>query len=160
MKWWKKLLITLGILLALGLGLLVYGAFKATDMYTEKVEPELKSYVQMDKAQQDKYIFSRMEELMKGIKSEDDHSEVSIQVQLEAMEKDEAIRRAGVEMGRSLCAHLIGITDSVNGTLSPEDKAAYEREAEALEERSDVFEKMVKDFQERTAGGSPAGDLL
>lgn len=160
MKWWQKLLITLGILMALGLGLLVYGAFKVGDIYTEKVEPELKSYVQMDKEQQDKYILSRMEELMKGVKEEDESSKISVKMQLEAMEKDETIRRAGVEMGRSLCAKLIGLTDSVNSTLSPEAKAAYEREADALEARSKVFEDMVEDYQERTAGGGPLGDML
>ena len=43
MKWWKKLLIVVGILAVLGLGLLGYGAMKLGDLYNEKILPDMQA---------------------------------------------------------------------------------------------------------------------
>lgn len=146
MKLWKKLLLAVGILAALGIGLLSYGVMKFEDVYTEKIKPDMQQYVQMNQEEQDKYIITNLEKLLKGIQSEDAKTDDKVKMDLEAVQKDEAVRQAGVAFGRSVCAHLINVSEDITKTLSPEDKAKYKKEADALEQRSQHLDDMVAKY--------------
>lgn len=139
MKLWKKILIGVAILAALGLGLLGYGTMKVADVYSEKIKPDMQRYVQMTREDQDKYVIDHLQELMKATQNEDSDATVM----LEAMQNNPDVRQAGIEMGRSVCASLIGLSDDIMDSLSPEDKKKYEQEAKALDSRTDRFEELL-----------------
>ena len=143
MIWWKKLLIVVGILAVLGAGLLGYGVMKVGDLYKEKILPDMQAYVQMTEQEQDDYVLSHMEELMKSVDAEDDQ----VKLELEAMEKYPEARQAGVEVGRSMCAIMLSASDEITDSLSAADKAKYEEEGKAIEARSKHFEKMVEEYK-------------
>ena len=144
MKWWKKLLIIVGILAVLGLGLLGYGAMKLGDLYNEKILPDMQAYVLMTDEEQDAYVLSHMEDLMKsGSNTEDEQ----VKMELEAMANYPAAREAGLDLGRSMCAIMLSASDEINNSLSAAEKAKYEEEGKALDARSKHFEKMVEQYK-------------
>lgn len=145
MQWWKKLLIAVGILAMLGLGVVGYGLMKVGDIYKEKIQPDMQAYVQMTKEEQDRYVLSHMEDLMKSVQAEDE----DVKLELEAMQNDPDAKQAGIEMGRSMCAILLSASDDITDSLSPADKSKYEEEGKAIEARSNHFEQMVKQYKER-----------
>jgi len=144
MKWWKKLLIVVAILAALGLGLMGYGVWKVSDVYEQKIQPDMARYVQMTKEDQDKYVLSHMEDLLKSIQSDDTDEQVKLEA--EAIAKDPATRQAAIEVGRSMCAVLLSASDEITGKLSAEDKAKYEEEGKALDARGKAFDKAVEEY--------------
>jgi len=144
MKWWKKLLIAVGILAALGIGLMGYGVWKVSDVYEQKIQPDMQRYVQMTKEEQDKYVISHMEDLMKSLKSDD--TDEKTKLVSEAIEKDPASRQAAIEVGRSLCAVLLSASDDITSKLTAADKAKYEEEGKALDARGKAFDKAVEDY--------------
>ena len=144
MKWWKKLLIAVGILAALGIGLMGYGVWKVSDVYEQKIQPDMQRYVQMTKEEQDKYVISHMEDLMKSLKSDDTYEKTKLES--EAIEKDSASRQAAIEVGRSLCAVLLSASDDITSKLTAADKAKYEEEGKALDARGKAFDKAVEDY--------------
>ena len=140
-------MIGVGILALLVLGALGYGIMKVNDVYTEKIKPDMIKYVQMTKEDQNKYIINHMEEILKGVQEDD----AEVQQQLEALRNDDASRQAGIEFGRSLCASLINVSDDITDTLSPEDKAMYKQEADAVDARSKHFDKVMKEYAKKTS---------
>jgi hypothetical protein len=144
MKWWKKLLIAVGILAALGVGLMGYGIWKVSDVYEQKIQPDMQRYVQMTKEEQDEYVIAHMEDLLKSIQSDDTDDKVKLEY--EAIEKDPAARQAAIEVGRSMCAVLLSASDDITSKLSAADKAKYEEEGKALDARGKAFDKAVEDY--------------
>jgi hypothetical protein len=143
MKWWKKLLIAVGILAVIGAGLLGYGVMKVGDIYKEKILPDMQAYVQMTDEEQDQYVLSHMEDLMKSLRAEDE----AVQLELEAIQNFPEAREAGLEVGRSMCAVLLSASDEITANLSAAEKAQYEKEAKDLDARSKHFEKMVEQYK-------------
>ena len=144
MKWWKKLLIAVGILAALGLGLVGYGVWKVSDVYTEKILPDMERYVQMTQEEQDKYVLAHMEDLIKSLQSDDTDDKVKLET--EAIAKDPAARQAAIEVGRSMCAVMLSASDEISNKLSAADKAKYEEESKALDARGKAFDKAVENY--------------
>ncbi len=142
MKLWKKILIGVGILVLLALGALGYGVMKVSDVYTEKIKPDMIKYVQMTKEDQDKYVLEHMEDLFKAVQKEDEKAGR----ELEAMQKDENVRKAGLELGRSFCASFVNMSDDITEKLSPEDKAKFKQEEDALDARSKHFDEVMKKY--------------
>ncbi len=142
MKLWKKILIGLFVLIAIGVGLIGFGMFKGYQMYTEKIEPDMKRYVTMTKQEQDQYVFSKLGDLY-GFVDRLDDSEKGKAVH-EAMMNDPAARQAGLEWGRALCAGIIKDSKEITATLSAADKAKYEKEAENFEAKNQRFQKELE----------------
>ena len=71
MKLWKKILIGVLVLAAIGVGIAGYGIFKGYKLYTEKIAPDMIRYTQMTQAEQDQYIISRMEDFTTMIAGKD-----------------------------------------------------------------------------------------
>ncbi len=142
MKLWKKILIGVVILGVIGLGFAGYGIYKMGTAYKEKIEPDMKQYVQMTKEEQDKYVITHMEDFLMAIQSGDDKD---LQSDLDAVRNNPEIRQAGIDWGRSICASLIDMSDDISGELSEDAKALYKAEADAGEKRSDKFTKLLKE---------------
>jgi hypothetical protein len=142
MKLWKKLLIGVLVLVALGIGIVGYGLFKMQKLYTEKIAPDMVRYTQMTSAEQDKYIVSRMEDLTMMIAGDD--KDGTGKAVVEAMEKDPALRQAGIVWGRAICASIIKDNDDLSSRLTPAQKEQYKKEAEDLDDKSEHFQNMMR----------------
>ncbi len=143
MKLWKKLLIGAAVLAVIVVGLVGYGVFKAGQVYTEKIEPDMKRYVLMKPQEQDEYVLSRLVELydmvyQKGTKNEQNKAAA------EAMKNNPAVRQAGLVWGRALCASFVKNSEEIFKTLSAEDKAKYSREAKDLDDKGEHFAKELE----------------
>ncbi|MBR2179067.1 MAG: hypothetical protein IJ862_01555 [Selenomonadaceae bacterium] len=142
MKLWKKILIGIFVLMMIGLGIVVYGLSKVSDMYTEKIEPEMQRYVQMTTEEQDEFVIVHIGDLMGNFLKPDE-----LQSFQELMTDDPEIRQAGIDWGRSACAVFIRDSENISAELSPEDKAKYIDEAEEYQQRFDRFHELLQEAQ-------------
>ena len=139
MKLWKKILIGFFILAIIGIGLAAYGVSKISDTYTEKIEPEMKRYVQMTKEEQDKYLITQMEEIIVNVGDPED-----LQSFRDDMNNDPEFRQVFIDFERSFCANFIVRSKDIFSGLSPEDKVAYFSEKEEYWQRSDRLKELQK----------------
>ena len=142
MKLWKKILIGIFVLVAIVIGVAAYGLYKIGDTYTEKIEPEMKRYVQMTKEQQDEYVIIHMEEFMGNFLEPEE-----LQPFQEILKNNPEVRQAAIDWGRSACAILIIDSKDISAGLSPEDNVKYEAEREEYQQRYDKFRKLLKENQ-------------
>lgn len=138
MKTWKKVVIGIVAVGVVGLGVFTYGIVKLSNNVMEKLEPEMKQYVKMSTEEQDKYVIDNMENLLLKLKQFDDEDSISL------IKTDPAVRQAGIDVGRSLCASVIVDTDSIAAELTPAEKEKYKKEAAEAEARNDKFSKEME----------------
>ncbi len=138
MKTWKKVVIGIVAAGVVGLGVFTYGIVKLSNNVMEKLEPEMKQYVKMSTEEQDKYVIDNMENLLLKLKQFDDEDSISL------IKTDPAVRQAGIDVGRSLCASVIVDTDSIAAELTPAEKEKYKKEAAEAEARDDKFSKEME----------------
>ena len=149
MKTWKKVLIGIVILGVVLIGLLGYGIVKMTDAITEKLEPDMQQYVQMSTEEQNRYVLEHMDDFMSMLKKYEVDEEDALV--FDALKNDPAVRQAGVEWGRSMCATIITGMDSVASKLEPAELEKYEKEAREEEARS---QKLTDEINRSTKGAS------
>ena len=142
MKLWKKILIAIIILSAIGVGLIGFGIFEAHEAYKNKIEPDMKRYVTMTQQEQDEYVLSKLELLYSLSNKKDNSSEY--QAAINALKTDPAVRKAGLVWGRSLCAVIITNSDDIKATLSPQDKEKYATEALDFDAKSKYFQTEIE----------------
>lgn len=142
MKLWKKLLITVAVLVLIGAGFIGFGLFKAGKAYTEKIEPEMKRYVRMTPKDQDEYVVSRLTDLYGLFYAKDETGQG--EMVRKAINSDPAIRQAGIEWGRSVCANIVKDSKEISATLTDAEKEKYKREAENLEEKGERFQQEMR----------------
>ncbi len=143
MKLREKILIALLALVTLalvGTGLVFYGV----DVLTEKIESEMKIYVQMTKEEQDKYVITQMEEIIMIMNFKDPEDLQSFR---DTMNNDPEFRQVCIDWGRSACAKFIVDSEDIFPGLSSEDKLAYFSEKEEYWQRSD----RLKNFSQKRA---------
>ena len=138
MKTWKKVVIGIVAAGVVGLGFFTYGIVKLSNNVMEKLEPEMKQYVKMTTEEQDKYVIDNMENLLLKLKQFDDEDSIGL------IKTDPAVRQAGIDVGRSLCASVIVDTDSIAAELTPAEKEKYKKEAAEAEARNDKFSKEME----------------
>ena len=142
MKLWKKILIGVLVLAAIGVGIAGYGLFKGYKLYTEKIAPDMIRYTRMTQAEQDQYIISRMEDLTTLMAGADTDGKGKAVVQ--AMETNPELRQAGIVWGRALCASIIKDDRELSAGLTPAQRAQYEREADDLDDKGEHFTNMMR----------------
>ena len=140
MKLWKKILIGILVLAAIGVGIAGYGIFKGYKLYTETIAPDMIRYTQMTQAEQDQYIISRMEDLTTMVAGKDGKGKAVVQ----AMETDPELRQAGIVWGRALCASIIKDDRELSARLTPAQRAQYEREADDLDDKGEHFTNVMR----------------
>ena len=143
---WKKVILTIVAVLVAGGALMLYGTYKVVDNTLKEKEPQLRQYMQMDEAAQDKYISDNFTELLNGIDLDKD-GKPEDKEQLELMKKANAnpeIQQALVEVGRSFLASTILFSDSITKDMSADVKAKYEKESNEFETRLDKYTKLLE----------------
>ena len=137
MKTWKKVVIGLGVLGVLLIGILGYGIMKVSDSVTQKLEPDMQQYVKMSTEEQNQYVLQHMDQFMATLRAHDTKNEEA--ATFDAVHNDPAVRQAGLEWGRSLCAIVVVNSNSISSELDPAEKAKYEKEADEQDQRGDKF---------------------
>ena len=143
---WKKILLVIVVILAVIGAFTIYGSYKVVDEAIKAKEPQLRQYVQMDEAAQNKYIVDNYMEVMDGIDLDKD-GKPEDKEQLELMKKANAnpeIQKALVEVGRSFLASTILFSDSITKDMSADVKAKYEKESNEFETRLDKYTKLLE----------------
>ena len=143
---WKKVILTIVAVLVVGGALMLYGTYKVVDNTLKEKEPQLRQYMQLDEAAQNKYIADNVTELLNGIDLDKD-GKPEDKEQLELMKKANAnpeIQQALVEVGRSFLASTILFSDSITKDMSADVKAKYEKESNEFETRLDKYTKLLE----------------
>ena len=143
---WKKILLVVVVLLAIIGALTIYGSYKVVDNAIQAKEPQLRQYVQMDEAAQNKYLIDNFADVMDGIDLDKD-GKPEEKEQLELLKKVNAtpdVQQALIEMCRSLMATAVLMSDNVTNELSADDKAKYQQERSQLETRLDKYSNLLK----------------
>lgn len=143
---WKKVLLTIVAVLVAGGALMIYGTYKVVDDKIKEKEPQLRQYMQLDEAAQNKYIVDNFTELLAGIDIDKD-GKPEEKEQWELFKKantDPEIQQALVDLGRSLMADIILMSDAITKDMSADVTAKYQKEAELSEARADKYSKLLE----------------
>ena len=143
---WKKVLLTIVAVLVAGGALMIYGTYKVVDDKIKEKEPQLRQYMQLDEAAQNKYIVDNFTELLAGIDIDKD-GKPEEKEQWELFKKantDPEIQQALVDLGRYLMADIILMSDAITKDMSADVTAKYQKEAELSEARADKYSKLLE----------------
>ena len=146
----KKILAVIGAIVIVAfvvLGVTTCGIMKVADEALKEREPQLRQYVQMTEEEQNAYVEKNMDELFAGISREIKPDDTKIDKEkLAEMEKDPAVRAAGIQLGRSLVATFIISSDAILKDLSDEDKSKFQAESAEMEKRLEAHSKLVNAY--------------
>lgn len=142
----KKILIGVVILGAILLAIFGYGTYKVADEVLKEAEPRLRQYIQLDEAAQNKYILDNMNELFtKADLDKDGKPEDKEKLQrLMKLNEQPEIQKAFIDVGRSVIAGFILLSEPIVKDMSADTKAKYEKESKDFEARADKYSKLVE----------------
>ena len=143
---WKKVLLTIVAILVAGFAVMLYGTYKVVDTALQAKEPQLRQYMQLDEAAQNKYIVDNFTELLEGADLDKDGTPEDKE-QLELLKKantNPEIQQALADVGRSLMAEAILMSDAITKDMSADVKAKYQKESEQFETRADKYSKLLE----------------
>jgi len=142
----KKILLVVLVLLAIIGAFTIYGSYKVVDNAIKLKEPQMRQYVQMDEAAQNKYIVDNYVEIMDGVDiNKDGTPEQKAELELlKQVNTAPDVRKALVEMGRSLMATAVLMSDNVTNELSADDKAKYKQERDQLTARLEKYSDLIE----------------
>ena len=142
----KKILIGVVILGVILFALFGYGTYKVANEALKEHEPQLRQYLQMDEATQNKYILDNMNELFTKVDLDKDGKPEDKEKLKRLMKLNEQpeIQKAFIDVGRSVLAGLIMFSDPIVKDMSADIKAKYEKESSEFEARADKYSKLVE----------------
>ena len=142
----KKILLGVVVLGVIVVAIVGYGTYKVADETLKEKEPQLRQYVQMDEAAQNKYVLENINEIFAKIDLDNDgkpEDKEKIQ-RLRELNSQPEIQSALVDFGRSFMATGIILSDPIVKDMSADVKAKYEKEADQLEAHLDKYSKLVE----------------
>lgn len=142
----KKILLVILVLLAIIGAFAIYGSYTVVDNAIKLKEPQMRQYVQMDEAAQNKYVFDNYLEIMDGVDiNKDGTPEEKAELELlKQVNTNPDVKQALIEMCRSLMATAVLMSDNVTNELSADDKAKYQQERSQLETRLEKYNKLLE----------------
>ena len=142
----KKVLLVVLVLLAIIGAFALYGGYTVVDDAIKLKEPQMRQYVQMDEAAQNKYIVDNYIEIMDGVDiNKDGTPEQKAELELlKQVNTNPDVKQALIEMGRSLMATAVLMSDNVTNELSADDKAKYQQERDQLTTRLENYNKLLE----------------
>ena len=142
----KKILLAILAILAIVGAVALYSTYKVVDTSIKLKEPQLRQYVQMDEAAQNKYIVDNYVEIMDGMDiNKDGTPEQKAELELfKQMNTAPNVKQALIELGRSLMATAVLMSDNVTNELSAADKTKYEQERDQLTTRLENYNKLLE----------------
>ena len=142
----KKILLGLVILGVIAFAIIGYGTYKVADKALKDYEPQLRQYLQMDEAAQDKYVLNNIDELLSEIDLDKDGKPEDKEdlERLKELNTRPEIQKALGEVGRSLMALMIMASEPIVKDMTSELQAKYQKESDALEVRIDKYSKLIE----------------
>ena len=143
---WKKVLLTIVAILVAGGAVMLYGTYKVVDDALKEKEPQLRQYMQLDEAAQNKYIVDNFTELLAGADLDKD-GKPEDKEKLELLKKantNPEIQQALADVGRSLMAEAILMSDAITKDMNADVKAKYQKEAEQFDTRAQKYSKLLE----------------
>ena len=142
----KKILLGVVILGVIGVAIMGYGTYKVADEVLKEQEPKLRQYMQLDEAAQNKYIIENVDELLSKVDLDKDGKPENKETveRLKKLNTQPEIQSALADVGRSLMATAIMLSDPIVKDMSADVKAKYEKESDAFEARADKYSKLVE----------------
>lgn len=142
----KKILLGLVVLGVIAVAIMGYGTYKVADEFLKEKEPQLRQYIQLDEAAQNKYILDNMNELFMKVDLDKDGKPEDKEnlKRLMKLNAQPEIQNAFVNVGRSVLAGAILFSDSIVKDMSADVKEKYQKEAEEFDARADKYSKLVE----------------
>ena len=142
----KKILLGVVILGVIAFAILGYGTYKVADEALKEREPQLRQYIQLDEAAQDKYILANVDELFAKIDLDKDGKPEDKEklARLKELNSQPEIQKALIDAGKSLMAVAIMLSEPIVNDLTPELKAKYQTESDELEKRVEKYSKLIE----------------
>ena len=142
----KKILIGVVILGVIVVALIGYGTYTAADEALKQHEPQLRQYLQMDEAAQNKYVLDNIIEVSAKVDLDKDgkpEDKEKIERFLKLNTQPD-IQKALVDVGRSTVAKFIIMSEPIVKDMTPDIKAKYEKEAEEFDMRAEKYRKLIE----------------
>lgn len=142
----KKILIGVVILGVIVVALMGYATYTVADEALKEKEPQLRQYLQMDEAAQNKYVLDNIIEVSAKVDLDKDgkpEDKEKIERFLE-LNKQPDIQQALVDVGRSTVAKFIMMSEPIVKDMTPDIKAKYEKEAEEFDMRTEKYKKLLE----------------
>lgn len=147
----KKILIATVILGIAAVAFLVFGSYEVVKEEVSKKEPQIRQYVQLDEAAQNKYILDNCRDILKEIDLDND-GKPDDKEQLELLMKaneNPAVQKSLVDLGRSLMAKAIMASEPIVKDLSADVKAKYQQESDNFVASFETYANIVKKVEPR-----------
>lgn len=141
----KKILIGVVILGVIVVAFMGYGTYKVADEALKDKEPQLRQYLQMDEAAQNKYVLDNVIEVSAKVDLDKDgkpEDKEKIERFLKLNTQPD-IQKALVDVGRSTMANLIMMSEPIVKDMTPDIKLKYEKEAEEFDMRVEKYSKLI-----------------
>ena len=142
----KKILLGVVILGVIAFAILGYGTYKVADEALKEREPQLRQYLQLDDAAQNKYILENVDELFAKIDLDKDGKPEDKEkfARFKELNAQPEIQKALIDAGKSLMAVGIMLSEPIVNDLTPELKAKYQAESDEFESRIDKYSKLLE----------------
>ena len=148
----KTIILTVVAVLIAGGALLLYGTYKvanvAIDETLKEHEPQLRQYMQMSEADQNKYVIEHADEIITEGSTDAKPEDKEAVETLKKTEGDPAVQKAIIELGRAVMAKMILRLDTLTADMSAEVKAKYEAESDGIKAKFEHYLKAVKAAEE------------
>ena len=146
----KNILLTIIAILIAGGALMIYGTYKAADEFVKDNEPQLRQYMQMDEAAQNKYVVEHADKFLKEITTEDVDPEDKEYMELfnEARNYPE-VQQALLKFGRSFLAKAILHSDALAAEVKADAKAKFQAEADAFADNLKAYGDVLGQVSEK-----------
>ena len=145
----KKVLLTIIAVLVAGGALMLYGTHKAADEFVKANEPQLRQYIQLDEAAQNKYVIEHADDILAQAEvyaNPDEKADVNL---IERIQQDPAVQKALADLGRAILAAAIMHSDSIAQDLSDTVKAQYQKESDELKTRLEKYADVFAEAQKK-----------
>ena len=146
----KNILLTIVAVLIAGGALMIYGTYKVADEVLTEKEPQLRQYIQLDEAAQNKFVMEHADELLNEMMKQQVKPEDKEDVELfNAAQKYPEVQAALLKVGRSFFAEAIVHSDAIVKDLSADVKSKYQSEADKFTDNLKAYGEIVQQMGDK-----------
>ena len=149
----KKILIGVIVLFIAGAALMTYGTYKVVDEglddFVKEKEPQLRQYLQLDEAAQNKFVMEHGAEFLDMILKESKPEEKADIELFQKANQNPEVQKAFIQLGRSLFAKGVLRSETLSKNLPADVKAKYQAEADKFTDNFKVYGEIVEQVDEK-----------
>ena len=142
----KKILIAVVILGIAAVAFIGFGSYAVVKDAIKDKEPQIRQYMQLDEAAQNKYIIDNISELLTEVDLDKDGEPEDKETieRLMKVNNNLEVQQSLIKVGRSFMAKAIMMSDSIVKDLSADAKAKYQQESDKLKANIDAYSDIVE----------------